>query len=460
MCHVVNRPHPGGVGAVGSHRRPAPLPFSSPYTKPLGGADALLRSRIEAQLAEARSRTLRLIAPISTENLERVHSKLMSPLVWDLGHIAAFEDLWLCHRLGGLAPLHPELMDVYDAAETPRAHRGDLPLLGLADALDYMDAVRGRAMAVLEASDLRRGTTLWDLVLQHEHQHNETMLQCIQLADAPLYSLSPAPFVPAPPPDGPPMARVDAGAFPMGAGSGGFTYDNERPRHEVDLPAFEIDRLPVTNADFLEFADDGGYRRRELWTDEGWAWRGEAAAERPLFWTADGRELRFDRRDPIEPSLPVMHVSWFEADAFARWAGKRLPTEAEWEKAAAWAPGAGAPRAFPWGDEPPSEDRANLDQLAFGPLPAGCHPAGASAYGVHGMIGDAWEWTASDLAGYPGFRAHPYREYSEVFCGGRYKVLRGGSWATRPSVARNSFRNWDLPQRRQIFCGFRCASDA
>jgi iron(II)-dependent oxidoreductase len=314
---------------------------------------------------------------------------------------------------------------------------------------------------VLEHADLGGGgAALWEMTLQHEHQHDETMLQCIQLADRPLYSLSPAPFVPAARLAGPAMARVEAGPFVMGAAAAGFAYDNERPRHEVDVPAFEIDRLPVSNGDFLEFTRDGGYRRRELWTDEGWAWRREAAAERPLFWTADGREQRFDRRDPIEPSLPVMHVSWFEADAFARWAGRRLPTEAEWEKAAAWGPGFDTPRRYPWGDAPPSAEHANLDQLAFGPLPAGALPAGASAYGVTGLVGDAWEWTSTNFSGYPGFRAHPYREYSEVFFRGGFKVLRGGSWATRPSVARNTFRNWDFPQRRQIFAGFRCARDA
>jgi len=437
------------------------LPSSLTRTPPLGGADPLLKERIATRLYEARSRTLRLVAPISTDNLERVHNKLMSPLVWDLGHIAAFEDLWLCHRARGLEPLKPEMMDVYDAAETPRAGRGDLPLLGVAEVLDYLDAVRARALAVLDEADTPAGGAfLWEMVLQHEHQHNETMLQCIQLAEARLYSLSPAPFVPAEPLDGPSMARVEAGSFPMGDSGEGFAYDNERPRHEVDVPAFEIDRLPVTNGDYLAFVDDGGYERPELWTDEGWAWRREANAERPLFWSADGREKRFDRHDPIEPSLPVMHVSWFEADAYARWAGKRLPTEAEWEKTAAWGPGFTAPRRFPWGDDPPDADRANLDQLAFGPLPAGCHPEGASAYGVLGLIGDAGEWTASDFGGYPGFSAHPYREYSEVFFGGGFKVLRGGSWATRPSVARNTFRNWDLPQRRQIFAGFRCARDA
>jgi iron(II)-dependent oxidoreductase len=433
------------------------LPTSS--TLPRGGAESLVKERIRALLAEARERTMRLIAPISTENLERVHSKLMSPLVWDLGHIAAFEDLWICHRTGRLAPLRPDLMDVYDAAETPRRRRGEVPLLDLAAALDYLDDVRARALDVLGRADLTGGADVWEMVLQHEHQHSETMLQCIQLADARMYSLAPAEPATAGVPAGG-MVRIDAGAFLMGDAGPAFTYDNERPRHEVELPAFEIDRVPVTNGGYAEFVGDGGYRRRELWSPEGWGWRGEASAKRPLFWTADGRERRFDRRDPIDPALPVMHVSWFEADAYARWAGKRLPTEAEWEKAAAWGPGFSEPRARPWGDEPPTREHANVDQLAFGPRQAGASPRGASAYGVLGLIGDAWEWTAGDFGPYPGFRAHPYREYSELFFGRGYRVLRGGSWATRPAVARNTFRNWDLPQRRQIFSGFRCARDA
>jgi iron(II)-dependent oxidoreductase len=179
-----------------------------------------------------------------------------------------------------------------------------------------------------------------------------------------------------------------------------------------------------------------------------------------MYWSADGSERRFDRIADIDPTRPVMHVSWYEADAFARWAGKRLPNEPEWEKAAAWGPYASGPHRQPWGHEPPSHETANLDQTAFGPAPAGAYPAGASAYGVLGLVGDAWEWTASDFTGYPGFHAYPYREYSELFFGEGYKVLRGGSWATRTRVIRNTMRNWDLPERRQIFAGFRCARDA
>ena len=434
--------------------RPSPA-----TTSPRGGADALLKERVRVGLAEARSRTLRLIAPISTENLERVHDPLMSPLVWDLGHIAAYEDLWIGHRTGGLAPLRPDLMDVYDAAETPRSRRGEVPLLSVADALDYMDEVRARSLLVLDDADPCADSDVWQLVLQHEHQHDETMLQTIQLSEARLYSLAPreAASVALPPES---TVTVDAGSFLMGDPGEGFAYDNERPCHVLDVPAFEIDRLPVRNGDYVDFVRDGGYRRRELWSDDGWAWRRATDVERPLYWTADGRERRFDRAEPLDPSLPVMHVSWFEADAYARWAGKRLPREDEWEKAAGWDPAAGVARRFPWGNEDPTPQRANLDHLSFGPLSAGSLPEGASAYGVLGLVGDAWEWTASDFRGYRGFRAHPYRAYSEVFFGGRYKVLRGGSWATRPSVARATFRNWDLPERRQIFSGFRCARDA
>jgi gamma-glutamyl hercynylcysteine S-oxide synthase len=306
---------------------------------------------------------------------------------------------------------------------------------------------------------LNAGGFVWEMLIAHEQQHNETMLQTLQLA-------APGTYSPARGFDPPAQATrgagdtvdVPGGPFLMGAGPDGFAYDNERPRHEVEVAGFEIDRLPATNGEYLEFVDDGGYSRREWWSDEGWAWREKERVERPLFWTGDGRERRFDAVEEIDPSVPVMHLSWYEADAYARSRGKRLPTEAEWEKAAAWGPAANAPRRYPWGDEPATTDRANLDQLAFGPAPAGAYPDGASAYGVLGMAGDAWEWTSSTFAGYPRFQAFPYPEYSEIFFGNEYKVLKGGSWATRPGVIRNSFRNWDYPMRRQIFCGFRCAA--
>ncbi len=435
-------------------------------TAPPGGAEALLKEQLAGQLEEARKRTLWLVETLSVEDIERVHSTLLSPLVWDLGHIAAFEDLWLCQQAGGLEPLRADLADVYDATLTPRSDRGDLPYLEHAEARDYMAEVRARALDVLDRSDLSEDAGrltahgfVWDMLAQHEHQHNETMLQTLMLAAPGVFSPSARPL-PAPPPGQrrPDMVQVEGGACLLGVDPEGFAYDNEQPRHEVDVPTFELDRLPVTNADYMAFVEEGGYRRREWWSDEGWAWRQAENVELPHYWTADGEARAFDRTSPLDSQRPVMHVSWYEADAYARSRGKRLPTEAEWEKAASWDEAAGEQRVYPWGGEWPGVRRANLDQTAFGPARVGAYPAGASPYGALGMVGDAWEWTASDFTGYPGFSAFPYSEYSEIFFGSEYKVLRGGSWATRPSVVRASFRNWDYPVRRQIFSGIRCAA--
>jgi len=404
----------------------------------------VLRHRYRDALAEGRERTLALVEPVSPDDLDRVHSPLMSPPAWDLGHIAAFEDLWLCVRAGGLEPLHPELMAVYDAAETPRADRGSIPYLRRDDALEYMGAVRERALGVLDRVDLGPDSDplnadgfVWDLLIQHEHQHDETMLQTLALAE-------PGVFDPnrvagsrggsrgeAAAPGSAPL-NLPAGEHEIGDPGSGFAYDNERPRHTARVGAVAVGAAPVSNGEYLAFLEDGGYARPELWDPAGWEWREREGVERPLYWTADGRERRFDRIDPLDPALPAMHVSWFEADAYCRWAGGRLPTEAEWEVAAALAPG---------------RPRGNLDQLDFAPGASGA------------FVGDCWEWTATELAGYPGFRAYPYPEYSEVFFGAGLRVLRGASWATRPSVARETFRNWDLPQRRQIFAGVRCVYD-
>jgi iron(II)-dependent oxidoreductase len=435
-------------------------------TGPQGPAEDLLKEHYRYLLEEARERTLWLVSTISPEDLERVHTPLLSPLDWDLGHIAAFEDLWLCQQAGGLPALRPDLADIYDATLTPRAHRGDLSYLPDAEARIFMQDVRRRALEVLEVADvsdgaepLTAGGFVWEMIIRHEQQHNETMLQALRMAEPGVFSPHPRPL-PAPPfgSFGPDMVLVEGGEFIVGADPAGFAYDNERPRHEQHLPSFEIDRLPVTIRDFAAFVDGGGYHRREWWSDAGWAWREAEEVERPLFWTLDGEQRYFDRTTPLDPRRPVMHVSWYEADAYARSVGKRLPTEAEWEKAAAWDAASGESRPYPWGDDPPSDLHANLDQTAFGPARAGAYPKGAAPCGAMGMVGDAWEWTASDFRGYPGFRAFPYAEYSEIFLGDSFKVLRGGSWATRARVASNTFRNWDYPQRRQIFTGFRCAA--
>jgi len=213
----------------------------------------------------------------------------------------------------------------------------------------------------------------------------------------------------------------------------------------------------------MEFMKDDGYKRKEFWSSGGQRWLAETGAVSPKYWTrlGDGWITRsMDNTHPVEATHPVCHVCYYEAEAFAKWAGKRLPTEFEWEVAASWNPSTKRAQKFPWSDSKADSHAANIDQLAFSTAPIDAFRRNISPLGCYGMIGDVWEWTSSDFNGYTGFKSFPYKEYSEEFFGSEYKVLRGGSWATRPGAIRNTFRNWDYPIRRQIFSGFRCAQDA
>ncbi len=364
------------------------------------------KEAIAERLAEARRFTLELIEPLDDEQLNRVYSPILSPLAWDLGHIANFEELWLVQTIGGRAPLHGELGRFYDAIENPRKTRGELPILRDAELRAYLADVRVRTLEVLaevelgpDAEDpLLREGFVYEMLLAHEQQHNETMLQLLQMVDG-YEPVDPGLGVLQAAEPGLEAISIPGGDYEIGAPAHGFAYDNERPRHPVELAPFEIDRTPVSNATYIQFMEDTG-------------------AEPPLYWERDGDGgwvlTSMGGRDPIDPAHPVLHVSWHEADALARWAGKRLPSEHEWEAAS-----------------------ERLDGT-----------------------GQVWEWTSADFLAYPGFEAFPYPEYSQVFFGDTYKVLRGGSWATRRDVMRPSFRNWDLPERRQIFSGIRLARDA
>jgi iron(II)-dependent oxidoreductase len=383
---------------------------------PAAHVEALAESL--AALEEARRCTHQLVAHLGDAALERSHSPIMSPMVWDLAHIAAYEDLWLAHRHAGLPLLRPELAELYDAFETPRARRTEVPLLNAAGGRSYMEAVRLRVAGALAEVGIGDGT-LAELVVRHELQHTETMRQTLALAG----------LLPPGEPSLTPLYGEEgwlafpAGAFLMGAppadGAEGFAYDNERPRHLARTGAFAIARRPVTNASWLHFSEGGGYERREWWSDEGWAWKQEYDITHHPSLAAGHAQA------------PACHVSWFEADAFARAHDARLPTEAEWERAAT--------------SEQPGLEGVEQELEEIGS-------------GLEG-VGQVWEWTASHFGGYPSFVAYPYREYSEVFFGEDYRVLRGGSWATHPRVASATFRNWDYPLRRQIFAGVRLARD-
>lgn len=419
-------------------------------------------------LHAARSRTLGIVDGLEDDDLRRQVTPILSPILWDLEHIAEFEALWLVRALDPSGS-QDGLPTDFDAIATPRSERGGLSLPGREDVLRHLRSIRREALAHLRKVDLApesglaSGGFAYRLVTQHEYQHQETILQAISLMDDVVYEPAVRQRTPRPLllPDTE-MVIVPGGAFAIGS-EDPLDYDNERPVQWMEIPAFWIDTAPVSNAAFQTFIERGGYLRREWWCDEGWRWRSAHAVTQPARWrsTAGGwRVEAFGRTRPLISTNPVQHVSWYEASAYARSVDKRLPSEVEWEKAAAWDPEVRIQRRYPWGDTIPTERHANLDANTFSPAPVGAYPKGRSFYGCHQMLGDVWEWTSSEFSGYPGFEPHPYPEYSEAHFDRGYRVLRGGSWATASQVARCTFRNWDLPERRQIFAGFRCARDA
>ncbi|MDX3071424.1 ergothioneine biosynthesis protein EgtB [Streptomyces sp. NPDC088354] len=437
-------------------------------TAPALDPEALRRRALDA-LVTARERTHGLTTCVDEHELTAQHSPLMSPLVWDLAHIGNQEEQWLLRTVGGREALRPDIDPIYDAFEHPRSERPTLPLLPPAEAHAYASDVRGRVLEILERAPLH-GNRLTDaafafgMIAQHEQQHDETMLITHQLRRGPAALTSPAP-APAPADAAllPAEVLVPGGPFTMGTSAEPWALDNERPAHSRDVPPFFIDTVPVSNGAYTAFIEDGGYEDERWWTPAGWAHVREHGLFAPLFWRREGGawlRRRFGVTEPVPAAEPVLHVSWYEADAYARWAGRRLPTETEWEKAARHDPATGRSRRYPWGDAEPAPELANLGQRHLQPAPVGSYPAGASPLGVRQMIGDVWEWTASDFLPYPGFAPFPYKEYSEVFFGSDHKVLRGGSFAADAVAVRGTFRNWDYPIRRQIFSGFRTARDA
>ncbi len=403
-------------------------------------------------LERTRERTHALYAPLGDDDVVRTPTSIMSPPVWDLGHIAAYEELWVACTLGGMRSLYPELQRTYDAFETPRSSRTEVPLLGRVECERYLAQVQDRTLEVLDRIDMHADVPLaengfvFDLVAQHEAQHTETVLQTLQLFDAGEYR---PPRSPASHAAVAARGRVEiaGGDVAVGSDNRAFTYDCERPRHHVHLAPYAMSRTQVTNAEHVAFIEDGGYERQELWSRDGWSWRCANGVNAPLYWRrGDGGAWltrSFDEYRPVEADHPVCHVSLYEAQAHATWAGARLPTEAEWEHAAAGA----------------IVDDARLDQLCFETAAVGASGGGRSTVGCEDMFGNVWEWTSTLFAPYTGFKVDPYPEYAHVFFGGDYFVLRGGSWATQAIAMRTTFRNWDHPFRRQIFAGFRLAWD-
>jgi iron(II)-dependent oxidoreductase len=421
-------------------------------------AHTRLRESLAAAFAETRRRTLAIAAAIPEEAHRRRVHPFYSPFGWHLGHVGMTEAYWILRCARGDPPFRPDLEFIFaNCVENPKENRVHLP--SGAETLAYLDGVRARALDFLTVADfdapdpLLSGAYCFRYVLAHEWQHQETMIELLHLIED---------VRPTPPlaPRGGSTARaatpgreviVPPGEFVMG-NDDPHAYDNERPAHRVFVPGFALDETPVTVAQYCEFREDGGYRRRELWERAGWAWVETHAAAAP----AHGMRSPLGGREP-DPDEPVCGVNGYEASAYARWKGKRLPTEVEWEKAAAWSPETGESRRYPWGEAPPTPERADHDAAGWWPAPVGSFPEGRSAVGALDLAGGVWEWTSTVFGPYDGFVAFPYEGYSRAHFDGSCRVLKGGSWATRGPLLRCAFRNFYPPEYRQGFLGFRCA---
>lgn len=417
-------------------------------------------TNLAAILEDARRRSLELLEDLDNVQFHSVPLiPIINPPLWEIGHVAWFQEKWVLRHLRGRDPILPHADSLWDSAAVAHDSRWTLPLPSRRETLGYAREVLNRALDLLPSGEVTQAQAYFHwLAVMHEDMHGEAFAYTRQtLGYRPPPSLAPVEQPAARVPDG--DVAVAGGEFELGARPGaGFVFDNEKWAHPVQVTPFRIARTPVTNAQFAEFVDDGGYHRPELWSEEGRAWLDRAEPRRPLYWISDrgGWHYRhYDRVVPLPVDLPAIHVNWHEAEAWCRWAGRRLPTEAEWEFAA----GSPDKRKFPWGDAQPTAERARLDGAGAAPAPVTAYAAGDTPDGCRQMIGSVWEWTASDFLPYPGFVLDPYKEYSQPWFTPGYKALRGGCWATRSRLIRNTWRNFYTKDRRDVFGGFRtCAA--
>ena len=411
------------------------------------------RAALRHEYIVCRQGTLALFAGVDDACFRRQVHPEFSPLGWHLGHAAYTEALWLVAKHGGSPLPRPELERIFAVDGLKKSERVNIPPIG--EVLDYAQAVRKAVLECLEAAPLDEQERLWWFVLQHECQHTETVTFLKKLIALDGLSSVPRSIIELDlgigadcRPRSPENDLVPVPRGPVVIGNDGLdAMDNERPAHQVFVDDFRIGATPVTQADYRAFMEAGGYQDPRHWSAEGWAWREAENILMPLYWekaTGEG---------------PVCGVSCHEAEAYCNFAGSRLPTEAEWEKAAAWNPDLQRGFGYPWGEEPPHSVLVNCNNWDGGTSPLGSRPAGRSAYGAEDMLGNVWEWTATPFGPYPGFAAFPYEGYSQAYFDGEHRVMRGGSWATRPWALRTSFRNWYTPETRQVLAGFRRAKD-
>jgi gamma-glutamyl hercynylcysteine S-oxide synthase len=415
-----------------------------------------LNDSIFQEFQQCRVRTLALLEEIDEDTLTKQPHPDFSPAGWHLGHIAYTESLWLLERSAGFPCLFHQYRKLFAADGLPKSERIKLP--NLAEIRHYLDTVRAKVLHHLEFVDLEKQERLWRFLLQHESQHCETVRFVMEMCKAGAGKgregeINSQPLTLNSSPLPPKMIQIPAGEFEMGSDSID-ALDNERPAHKVHLETYWIDLYPVNCGQYRLFMEADGYKNHQWWSQSGWEWLQAEGVRQPFYWCDEYAQEHH----------PVCGVSWYEAEAYARFVGKRLPTEAEWEKAISWDNKANKKRIYPWGDNFPTEkycncDGAESDRLFSQTTPVDTYPTGQSAYGLYDALGNVWEWTASWFDGYRGFESYPYVGYSQVYFDGQHRVLKGGSWATRPWAMRSSFRNWYHPGVRQIFAGFRCAFD-
>lgn len=430
-----------------------------------------LKKELAQQMTAARADTLRLFDLVNEKYLHDSPGFGFRPIIWHLAHIGVFEAYWLLQKMQGMSPLDERYERIFDPINTPREESKNLP--ARAEMETFLAHVRERvfdylAGASFDTTDrMLREAYVFRLVLEHEYQHQETLTYLMHMLAPSLKTRANSDASPQGVDLKPvsmlgDMVLVDAGAFEMGSQWNSFAYDNELPAHTIDLPAFRIARLLTTNEEYVRFVDEGGYETSEWWSDEGWACRERENWTSPLYWKSDGASWRIQtmfEENAILPDHPVTGVSWYEAEAYARFVGKRMPTECEWEKAASWDAARNRKRLFAWGDDAPAPGFCNFHERFNGTTAVGAFPNGASGYGVLDMTGNVWEWTNDSFAGFPGFKYFPYPEYSEIWFDGDHRVLKGGSWATRAPLLRTSFRNFFRRNFRIAFAGIRLADD-
>jgi len=426
--------------------------------------------RLGEWVSEARERSIELIADLDDDQLSVPYIPTINPLLWEMCHLAYFQEFWVLRQGAGKKPSRPDVDDLFDSITIGHETRWRLPVPDREGAFDYVRTVKDRVLALTKTGDLSNQLRYYILYsIFHEDMHTEALTYARQTLGYPAPELSNLPDDPAQTDvsdnaDG--DVSIPGGTFMLGAlQDSPFVFDNEKWAHEVEVKPFAISKMAVTERQFAEFVDDNGYERAELWSSEGWKWLQSVQVDSPLYWKRDsnGGWLRrhFDQWDPISEYRAIIHVSWYEAEAFCRWSGQRLPTEVEWEAAASAEPNgnnlSNGKRNQPWGNGIPNSSQANLDWRVMGPVDVRAHNEGDSPFGCRQMIGNVWEWTASSFKPFPGFVPDMYQDYSQTSFYTR-KVLRGGCWATRSRLIRNTWRNFYPPARRDVFSGFRtCA---